>query len=85
MVKLGFSNAFNNISIDSMLAAVSEHIPQLLPFVISAYASDSVLQFNEFIITSQEGMQEGDLLGPLLFSLTMKYALRDCKSEFVVA
>jgi len=56
MVKLDFSNAFNNIGRNSMLEAVGEHIPQLLPFVISAYTCNSVLQFGKFIIASQEGV-----------------------------
>jgi len=65
-----------------MLEAVGEHIPHLLSFVILAYAGDSVLQFGEFSIASQKGVQQ---CGPLLFSLTLEKALRDFTSEFVVA
>ena len=74
MVKLDLCNAFNGISKNCMLEAVSLHIPQLLAFVLSAYANDSVLQFGEFVIASQEGVQQGDPLGLLLFSLTLESA-----------
>jgi len=70
IVKIDFSNAFNNMRRDSKLEAVGEHILQLLPFVISAYASPSVLQFGNFTIASQERLQQGDPLRPLLFSVT---------------
>jgi len=44
-----------------------------------------VLQLGEFSVASQECVQPGDPLGPLLFSLTLEKVFRDCTSEFVVA
>jgi hypothetical protein len=64
-----------------MLEAVATNIPELLPFVYSAYSERSRLQFGEYIIESSEGVQQGDPLGPLLFSLTIHLLLVNCTSE----
>jgi len=84
MVKLDFCNAFNSIRRDSVLEAVSRHVPERLPLVLSAYGVDSLLHFGEFLITSSEGVQLGDPSGTLLFSLTLADVLNECASEFVV-
>jgi len=67
------------------MEAVATRIPPLLPLVVSAYAENSILQFGEFEIISQEGVQQGDPLGPLLFSLTVAGVLDKISSEFVAA
>jgi len=36
------------------------------------------------MILSQEGVQQGDPMGPLLFSLTLARVLNRCSSEFTV-
>ena len=71
MVKLDFKNAFNSIRRDKMLEAVQSLCPILYPFVHSAYASTSELQWGERTLQSGEGVQQGDPLGPLLFCLTL--------------
>ena len=47
LVKVDFRNAFNSIRRDKILGAVEDHIPELLPYVQSAYASSSVLMWND--------------------------------------
>uniref|UniRef100_A0A1X7UJY5 Reverse transcriptase domain-containing protein n=1 Tax=Amphimedon queenslandica TaxID=400682 RepID=A0A1X7UJY5_AMPQE len=76
MVKLDFTNAFNSLRRDCMLDAVSDLCPSLYPLVFSAYSSSSSLFWEEDIIHSQ-GVQQGDPLGPPLFSLTLHQFLVD--------
>jgi len=85
MVKLDFCNAFNSIRRDSVLEAVNRHIPELLPLVLSAYGEDSLLHFGEYLITSSEGVQQGDPLGFLFLSVILADVLNECAREFVVA
>jgi hypothetical protein len=71
LIKLDFSNAFNCLRRDSMLEAVYREIPEIYNFCHLSYASSSYLSFGDQIILSEEGSQQGDPLGPLLFSLTV--------------
>ena len=60
LAKLDFSNAFNTLRRDAMLEAASQFVPDLLPYVISAYGSASLLSFGDEKIESIEGIQQGD-------------------------
>ena len=81
MVKLDFKNAFNSIRRDKMLEAVQKFTPELATFVHSAYSSPSSLFWEDEIIQSAEGVQQGDPLGPLLFCLTIHELCSHLKSE----
>ena len=58
-----------------MLEAVQSLCPILYPFVHSAYASTSELQWGERTV------QQGDPLGPLLFCLTLHQHCQLLRSE----
>ena len=84
LLKLDFRNAFNTLRRDKMLEAVLEYAPDLFPFVHSAYERPSSLFCSDAILMSEEGVQQGDPLGPLLFCLTIHPMVQQLKSEFRV-
>ena len=70
LLKIDFKNAFNSIRRDKILEAVHDLAPNIYPFTHLAYEEPSHLFFNHsHVIPSQEGVQQGDPLGPLLFCL----------------
>ena len=71
LLKVDITNAFNSIHRNKVLEAVSKHIPSLFKYVHSSYAVSSFLAFGSDLIYSEEGVQQGDPLGPLLFCLTI--------------
>ena len=72
LLKLDFRNAFNSLRQDTMLLAVCERVPQIFPLVHSAYSAPSFLFIQDKTIQSAEGIQQGDPLGPLLYSLATR-------------
>jgi len=84
VVKLDFSNAFNSLHRDTMLNAVITHVPEIFKFCHLAYGDASFLKFNSHLISSQEGVQQGDPLGPLLFCLAIHPILLSFTSELVI-
>ena len=63
VVKLDFSNAFNCLHRDFMLARVAEMVPELYRFCHLAYSNHFSLQFGEFLVSSQVCSQQGNKLG----------------------
>ena len=82
VAKLDFSNAFNCLHRDVMLTAVKDQLPELYNFCHLAYSQTSFLNFGPYTILSQEGPQQGDPLGPLLFCLAIQPLLTSLKSPF---
>jgi hypothetical protein len=66
-----------------MLRAMTERLPELYAFGYSAYNRPSVLYYGRFRISSQVGPQQGDPLGPLLFSNTIHPLLLGLGSTLV--
>ena len=81
LLKLDFSNAFNSIRRDVMFATVLREMPELYPFVHMCYNSASLLSFGEFLLQSEEGAQQGDPLGRLLFCVSIMDLVRNMTSE----
>ena len=84
LVKFDFKNAFNSIRRDVVLNACLELIPELYPLVFSCYASPSHLFYDEDTLLSQEGVQQGDPLGPLLFCLAVQPLVNKLQSELKI-
>ena len=80
VVKLDFSNAFNCLRRSDMLQSVADRAPALFPYCYSAYANASILYYGQYVILSQEGPQQGDALGPLLFCKTIQPLLASLHS-----
>jgi hypothetical protein len=57
LVKIDFCNAFNTVRRDFVLEAVHKYFPQLLPFAFSTMNFMSDLQFGDFVLRSDEGVQ----------------------------
>ena len=64
-------NAFNLADRATALHQVEQHFPELLPWVITAYSSPSLLIFGSTSIWSKTGFHQGDPLASLLFSLVL--------------
>ena len=82
VVKQNFRNTFNSIRRDTIFAAIEPLATEILPFMHSAYSSSSSLFFGKDVMQSAEGVQQGDPLGPLPFSLSIHNRMLQLKSEF---
>ena len=82
LLKIDFKNAFNAMRRDAILHKVKESLPQIFPFVFQAYAQPTYLFFGKESLLSKEDLQQGDPLGPLLFSLAIQDLISNCDSKF---
>ena len=78
-------NAFNSIQRSSLLKSISSSFPSLYNHVYQMYSTDSSLIYQNgktlHIIPSEEGVHQGDPLGPFLFSIAIHQSLGETQSQ----
>jgi Reverse transcriptase (RNA-dependent DNA polymerase) len=78
-----FTNAFNEVSRQKFLDIVQEKYPELYPYVKMCYAKTSHLWWGGHRMMSAWRVQQGDHLGPLLFSLFIHPVLTEVAKKVV--
>ena len=82
--KIDFKNAFNTVRGDVILNLVKTKIPSMYNFIHQCYDINTNLIFGDEVLNSREGFQQGDPLGPFLFSLGIQDIVNDLRSELNV-
>ena len=85
--KVEFQSTFNSIRHDKMLCAVKMFIPNLLPYVHSAYSTDSILLWGN---DRHDNFIGGYLarrlhIGALLFCLAIQDLVSSLRSEYITS
>ncbi|XP_026459245.1 uncharacterized protein LOC113359892 [Papaver somniferum] len=81
MLTVDFTNAFNLVDRTTMLFEVRKSCPSISPWVEYLYGHPARLYVGDYHIFSSKGVQQGDPLGPLLFSLVLHQLVRKINVE----
>jgi hypothetical protein len=77
-----FKNAFNSVSRVAVSAATLTYAPEFYKPAKWAYNEPSALvMYDGTVVTSSEGVRQGDPLGPLLFSLAIRDTLQQLQKQ----
>ena len=78
---LDFRNAFNNVNHEAMFRELRLRIPGVSAWMEACYRTQPPLFLGSYSIRSCCGVQQGDPLGPLGFSVTLQSMVERIKSE----
>ena len=81
LLKIDFENAFNSVRRDLLLRTARKELRDIYPFIYQCYFKPSHLFFDETTLLSAEGVQQGDPLGPMCFSLAIHGLVSRLTSE----
>ena len=79
-IKIDMSNAFNNCFRDSFLLRLWKELSEIYSWALWCYHSKGELRFGNHRLQSSGGVQQGDPLGPLRFSLVVLELMDDIGS-----
>jgi len=68
---------------ERILNVIAESFPEAYLYVSQAYGSPSYLAYGKDRILSQRGIQQGDPLGPLLFSIIIQPLISSLSSPLM--
>lgn len=81
MLLVDFTNAFNMVDRTSLINEVRLQCPAISRWVELCYRRPTRLYYNDITLSSSEGVQQGDPLGPFLFSLTLHPIVKSISSQ----
>ena len=82
MVRLDYKNAFNSVNRPKMLQELRSTNPKLSPWLEFTYCKEALLFIQGGLtITSQEGIQQGDPLAHMLFSVAINPVVRQIATQ----
>ena len=76
VLTVDFANAFNNFDRNHLFREISLHAPALMPLANAKYTIAPHLFYEDTLMSSQSGVQQGDPLGPMFFSLLLHRVIR---------
>ena len=82
-LKIDMKNAFNECSHQAFFACIDDDFPEISVWVKWCYSQPAELQFGSRHIHASSGVQQGDSLGRLLFSLVLMQFIDSVKHDFV--
>ena len=80
VLKIDITNAFNSVHCQAILQEVRLRCPKIYHLVHQSYIFHSPLYVENTVIPSPAGVQQGDLLGPLIFALALDPIIRSIES-----
>ena len=80
ILKCDLRNAFNSVNREIVLNEVRSRCPEIYPIVFQSYHAPTPLFYNTSFISSKNGVQQGDPLGALLFSLAIDPIIQSAES-----
>lgn len=81
LLKVDVKNAFNSVNRSAILNEIQKCTPKMYRYLLQCYGTPSKLLFRDNLLSSEVGCQQGDPLGPAIFSLAIHSIISSLKSK----